>query len=93
MAMTFKGGDMKFKIIWDKKDQPTLEEAQEFVGGWVETVRLKNGDTLLIDEEGKLKGKEVNKTATSHFVASYGMTDVIAGDAMLIAKSANTKWR
>ena len=91
--MTFKGGDMKFKIIWDKKDQPTLEEAQEFVGGWVETVRLKNGDTLLIDEEGKLKGKEVNKTATSHFVASYGMTDVIAGDAMLIAKSANTKWR
>jgi hypothetical protein len=54
---------------------------------------LKNGDTLLIDEEGKLKGKEVNKTATSHFVASYGMTDVIAGDAMLIAKSANTKWR
>ena len=93
MAMTFKGGDMKFKIIWDKKDQPTLEEAQEFVGGWVETVRLKNGDTLLIDEEGKLKGKEVNKTATSHFVASYGMTDVIAGDAMLIAKSANKKWR
>ena len=93
MAMTFKGGDIKFKIIWDKKDQPTLEEAQEFVGGWVETVRLKNGDTLLIDEEGKLKGKEVNKTATSHFVASYGMTDVIAGDAMLIAKSANTKWR
>ena len=93
MAMTFKGGDMKFKIIWDKKDQPTLEEAQEFVGGWVETVRLKNGDTLLIDEEGKLKGKEVNKTATSHFVTSYGMTDVIAGDAMLIAKSANTKWR
>ena len=93
MAMTFKGGDMKFKIIWDKKDQPTLEEAQEFVGGWVETVRLKNGDTLLIDEEGKLKGKEVNKTATVHFVASYGMTDVIAGDAMLIAKSANTKWR
>ena len=93
MAMTFKGGDMKFKIIWDKKDQPTLEEAQEFVGGWVETVRLKNGDTLLIDEEGKLKGKEVNKTATLHFVASYGMTDVIAGNAMLIAKSANTKWR
>tara|TARA_B100000242_G_C42996524_1_gene462834 strand:- start:141 stop:413 length:273 start_codon:yes stop_codon:yes gene_type:complete len=88
-----KARAMKFKIIWDKKDQPTLEEAQEFVGGWVETVRLKNGDTLLIDEEGKLKGKEVNKTATSHFVASYGMTDVIAGDAMLIAKSANTKWR
>ena len=84
---------MKFKIIWDKKDQPTLEEAQEFVGGWVQTVYLKNGDTLLIDEEGKLKGKEVNKTATLHFVASYGMTDVIAGNAMLIAKSANTKWR
>jgi hypothetical protein len=54
---------------------------------------LSNGDTLLIDEEGKLKGKEVNQTATMHFVASYGMTDVIAGDAMLIAKGANTKWK
>ena len=84
---------MKFKIIWNKKDQPSLEEAQEFVGGWVECVRLSNGDTLLIDEEGKLKGKEVNQTATMHFVASYGMTDVIAGDAMLIAKGANTKWK
>ena len=85
--------ECKFKVITDSNDEPTLEEAQEFVGGWVETVRLKNGDTLLIDEEGKLKGKEVNKTATSHFVASYGMTDVIAGDAMLIAKGANTKWK
>ena len=24
-----------FKVIEDKKDQPSLEEAQEFVGGWV----------------------------------------------------------
>ena len=84
---------MKFKIIWDKKDQPTLEEAQEFVGGWVECVRLSNGDTLLIDEEGKLKFKEVNKEATDHYVASYGMTDVIRGDAILITNGVNSKWK
>jgi len=80
------------RVVSFKENLPLIE-AQEFVGGWVERVRLANGDILLIDEEGKLKGKEVNKTATSHFVASYGMTDVIRGDAILITKSANTKWR
>ena len=84
---------MKFKIIWDKKDQPTLEEAQEFVGGWVESVQLKNGDVMLIDEEGKLKEKDINQEATDHWVKSYGMTDIIVGNAILIKKKANTKWK
>ena len=82
-----------FKVIKEKKDVPSLIEAQEIVGGWVERVRLANGDVLIIDEEGKLKSKEVNKEATTHFVASYGMTDVIVGDAILITKGANSKWK
>ena len=31
-----KLNESKFKIISDSKDEPTLEQAQEFVGGYVE---------------------------------------------------------
>ena len=84
---------MQFKIIEDKKDQPTLEEAQKFVGGWVECVSLRNGDILLIDEEGKLKENSINAEASVHFVESFGSVDCIVGNAMLIKKGANTKWK
>ena len=40
--------------IEKKEDNPTLSDAQKFVGGWVELVKVKDG-ILLIDEEGKLK--------------------------------------
>ena len=74
---------MKLKIINKKENQPTLKEAQEFVGGWVERIQLKNGDIMLIDEEGKLKQNSIN-------LKSYGMTDVIVGDAILIKQNALT---
>jgi len=44
----------KTKQILDIKDDPSLKEAQAFVGGYVEMVRLDDG-ILLVDEEGKLK--------------------------------------
>ena len=44
----------KFKIITESKYEPTLEEAQEFVGGYVEGITFPNGDYLIINEEGKL---------------------------------------
>tara|TARA_R100000388_G_scaffold82149_1_gene60860 strand:+ start:61 stop:555 length:495 start_codon:yes stop_codon:yes gene_type:complete len=80
------------RVVSSKENLPLIE-AQEFVGGWVERVRLANGDVLLIDEEGKLKFKEVNKEATAHYIASYGMTDVIRGDAILVTKGVNSKWK
>jgi hypothetical protein len=81
---------MKLKVINKKEDQPTLEEAQEFVGGWVERILLKNGDIMLIDEEGKLKQNSINHKATDYWVKSFGMTDVIVGDAILIKQNALT---
>ena len=44
-----------FKIIDDVKNEPTLEEAQKFVGGYVEGITFPNGDYLIINEEGKLQ--------------------------------------
>ena len=46
------------------KVEPTLEQAQSLVGGYVEKITLPNGDALLINEEGLLKKLELNITAT-----------------------------
>jgi len=81
---------MKLKVINKKENQPTLEEAQEFVGGWVERISLKNGNIMLIDEEGKLKNLDVNQKATDHWIKSFGINDVIVGNAILIKQSALT---
>ena len=34
----------EFKIIDDVKDEPSLKQAQEFVGGYVEGSSFPNGD-------------------------------------------------
>ena len=81
---------MKLKVITKKEEQPNLEQAQEFVGGLVERVELRNGDVMLIDEEGKLKQKNINVDATVHFYESFGPVDVIMGDVILIKKNALT---
>ena len=36
-----------FKIIDDVKKEPTLKEAQTFVGGYVEGITFPNGDYLI----------------------------------------------
>ena len=66
----------KFSVINDKKDEPTLEDAQAFVEGWVEPVGLPNGDLLLINEEGLMRGFDINNKAT------------IIANTMLIKKDA-----
>ena len=55
---------MELKIIEDSKDEPTLESAQEFVGGMVQGIEFPNGDYMIMNEEGKLMGLEVNEPAT-----------------------------
>ena len=40
------------KEIQSKNDDPSLSDAQKFVGGYVEVVQVNDG-ILIIDEEGK----------------------------------------
>jgi hypothetical protein len=42
----------------------TFPEAQRLVGGMVEPVRLPNGDTILVNEEGLLMGLPINTAAS-----------------------------
>jgi hypothetical protein len=55
----------QFKVIDDVKDEPTLKEAQEFVGGYVEGIQFPNGDYMIINEEGKLINLPLNVEATA----------------------------
>ena len=91
--------ESKFKIITDPSDEPTLEEAQEFVGGYVEGITFPNGDYLIVNEEGKLMNLPLNSEATMMWRAtftkeeySFGYDDFVVGPAILIKAKALKRW-
>ena len=90
---------MELKIITDSKDEPTLESAQKFVGGYVQGISFPNGDYLIVNEEGKLMGLEVNEKATKLWRDTFdndnfitGRKDFVVGPAILIKKDALKRW-
>ena len=90
---------MELKIIENTKDEPTLESAQEFVGGYVEGISFPNGDYLIVNEEGKLRGLELNEPATKLWRETFtkdkyafGHDDWVSGPAILIKKQALKRW-
>lgn len=60
----------------------TLAEMQTLVGGCIEVAATHDGRYLICDEEGKLKRKPLNQTATSLY--RFGSYDPIAGDALVV---------
>ena len=91
--------ETEFKIITDKKDEPDLQSAQLFVGGYVECIQFPNGDLLLLNEEGKLMQMPLNPEATTlwrtHFTKethAFGYDDFVVGPAMVIQKNALNTW-
>ena len=64
------------KIITDKK--PTLKEMQEFVGGLIEVVQAKNGDDIVLNEEGRIFGLPINYEASEHWLGK-GQYDEVEG--------------
>ena len=89
----------EFKIVSDSKDEPTLESAQEFVGGYVECITFPNGDVLIVNEEGKLRGLPLNPEATLLWKITFdndnyitGRKDVVVGPAIYIKKHALKDW-
>ena len=90
---------MELKIIDNVKDEPTLESAQKFVGGYVEGISFPNGDYLIVNEEGKLMGLELNEPATKLWRETFtkdkyafGYDDWVSGPAILIKKQALKRW-
>jgi len=55
--------------IYEMSKQPSLEELQETVGGWIEIVPADCGDTvldLIVHEEGKLLNLPYNPKASEY---------------------------
>ena len=87
-----KGHMTTTKEIQSKNDDPSLSDAQKFVGGWVEVVQVNDG-ILIIDEEGKMKDKPVNEVASKMYADKYGDADIIVGDAIYIPNNIPSQWR
>lgn len=61
----------------------TLEEMQNIVGGYIEVVSLDDDVYMIVDEEGKLKGKYVNRQATKIFNKYTKTLDFIVGTVLI----------
>ena len=74
------------EALCQARQQPgqTLLELQQLVGGNIELVDLGK-KYLVLDEEGKLKGKMVNLIATG-WLQQEGIHDFAVGTALLIDK-------
>ena len=79
------------KEIKSKNDDPSLSDAQKFVGGYVEVVQVNDG-ILIVDEEGKLKDKPVNEVASKMYADKYGDEDIIVGDAIYVPNGIVSDW-
>ena len=68
MLIKTKGENMDNMVKYITKQSPTLslEDAQEWCGGYVEMVKLKDGRRILVDEDAKFKTPRppINKEAT-----------------------------
>lgn len=58
----------------------TLEELQAFVGGYIEQVRLPNGQTMYVNEDGKMHGLPYNDYAS----IATGHRHLVVGSALLM---------
>ena len=74
------------KVTVFEKTEPTLEEAQSLVEGYVEKIALENGDVLLVNEEGRLENLEVNAEASK----LVGVP--IVGNAVVIKNKIVKNW-
>jgi len=80
MAQFIKSNGTEVELLPESGKHFTLKEMQDCVGGFIEIVYTQDGRLIVLDEEGKLKGKEVNLKATK----LYGNTnDCIVGDVLV----------
>ena len=79
-AKLYKADGTIIEVVPSNGTDFQLKELQEMVGGYIEIVSAGKGKIMVIDDEGKLKGKPVNDAATMIFMQA-GYYDIIAGDA------------
>lgn len=66
-------------------DYYTMPEIQSHVGNYVQKIRI-GSKILIVDEEGKSKGKMPNRIATGWLI-NEGINEFVAGNALLIERT------
>ena len=56
--------------------EPSLEELQKLVVGYIEAHTLRNGDSLIMNEEGLMQNLPINQEATKLFMANGGASQI-----------------
>lgn len=72
----------QIKMRYSDDRKPTLKEMQEFVGGYIELVHLRDGRQMIVNEEGRIHNLPLNPEAS----ALYG--GHIAGPAWVLKGNA-----
>ena len=67
-----------------------LEELQAIVGGYIQIANLRDDEIMVMDDEGKLKEKDLNLQASLRYRRDVNPYDSIVGD-VLICKSNQVK--
>ena len=72
----------------DKKRGFTLEELYKLVGGNCRLIEapgpFNDGRLMIMDEEGKLNGQELNVEASEKFYKELGYKDLIMGNVIMV---------
>ena len=84
MAMLYTP-DGRTKVVRPSGGKFTNEEVWAMLGGYHETLRTIDGERMLVHDEGRLKGLELNIPATRIYV--HGRHDVIVGPALVLEES------
>lgn len=50
---------------------------------YIEIINLRDGRLMVLNEEGKLIGCEMNNKATDIFVQSFGVFDIVVGNVLV----------
>lgn len=67
-----------------------LEELQAIVGGYVQITYLRDDEIMVMDEEGRLKDKDLNLRASLRYRRDVNPYDSVVGD-VLICKTNQVK--
>lgn len=79
MAMLIRADGTTDEILPGKK--LSLEQMQKLVGGYIQVCATADGRRMVVDEDGKVKGKPFNLLATQLYV--YGTQVPIVGDVVV----------
>jgi hypothetical protein len=77
------------KSIVEFTNETCYKVLSKAVGGYVESIQLKDETTLWVNETGKLDLLKQNSIATAIFANNYGLLDYVVGDAIFTGGTDN----